>query len=61
MRIIVDRPFEGGKNYIEAAGRSSETKPTDCIDGSLFLETDTGKVYVFDEVGESWTKLGAEA
>ena len=52
IRIIVDRPFEGGKNYIEAAGLSTDTKPTGTIiTGSLFLEADTGKVYVFDETG----------
>ena len=59
MRILVDRPFEDGKNYIEAAGRSSETKPTNCITGSFFLEADTGKAYVFDETGDgTWTEIG---
>lgn len=60
IRIIVDRAFEGGKNYIEAAGLSTDAKPTGTIiTGSLFLEADTGKVYVFDETGAgTWTEIG---
>lgn len=60
IRIIVDRTFEGGKNYIEAAGLSTDTKPTGTIiTGSLFLEADTGKVYVYDETGDgAWTEIG---
>lgn len=60
IRIIVDMPFEGGKNYIEAAGLSTDSKPTGTIiTGSLFLEADTGKVYVFDETDDgTWTEIG---
>jgi hypothetical protein len=59
VRIIVDRPFEGGKNYIEAAGLSTDAKPTGTIiTGSMFLEVDTGKVKSYDEVGDDWTQIG---
>lgn len=59
IRIIVDKPFEGGKNYIEAAGLSTDTKPAgEIITGSLYMEADTGKVYVYDEVGDDWTQIG---
>lgn len=63
MRIIEDRPFTtDGKHYIEAAGSSSETKPTtDIVTGSLFLESDTGKMYVFDETSTEWTQIGGGA
>lgn len=43
------------KNYVEVALNSSETKPTEMIsDGSIALETDTGKLFVFDEAAQSW-------
>lgn len=38
------------RNYVEIALNSLETKPTDMIAaGSVAVETDTGKVYMFDE------------
>ena len=59
MRAIEERIIGDGKMYAELAGSSSETKPIGTlIDGSLFLETDTGDVYVYNESGESWTKIG---
>lgn len=43
------------KNYVELACDSSETKPTDMIaDGSVCLETDTGKMFVFNEKTTAW-------
>ena len=49
----------GDKHYVEAAGLSTDTKPTlNLVTGSLFLEVDTGKVYVFDEVGGTWNEIG---
>ena len=49
----------GDKHYIEAAGLSTDTKPTtNLVTGSLFLEVDTGKVYAFDEVGGTWNEIG---
>lgn len=47
------------KQYVEIAGLSTDTKQDDnYITGSLFLEVDTGKVYVFDEVSGNWTEIG---
>lgn len=44
-------------HYAEIAGPSSETKPTTgIVDGSTFLETDTGVLYVFNETGAAWVK-----
>ena len=49
-----------GVHYVEMAGASSETKPvTGIVDGSTFLETDTGDLYVFSEAGAAWVKLMA--
>lgn len=60
VRIIVDRQFTDSLRYIEAAGISTDTKPKGTIvTGSLFLEADTGKVFVYDETGSgTWTEIG---
>ena len=59
MRELVVKPFavENGetKFYKEIAGDSNETKPTEnIIDGSVFLETDTGTVSFFSEESDDW-------
>lgn len=49
----------GGKHYIEAAGLSTDYKPTaGLVTGSLFLEVDSGKVYAFDETTDTWNEIG---
>ena len=51
--------FEGQDlHYAWIAGDSTETKPTaGIVDGSQFLETDTGDVYVFNEKTTAWVKM----
>lgn len=40
-------------------GLSTDAKPTDGLaTGSAFIEVDTGKLYLFDEVGATWTEVG---
>ena len=60
IRIIEERVMGDNLLYIEAAGKSTDTKPIGTIiTGSLFLEADTGKVYVYDETGSgTWTEIG---
>jgi hypothetical protein len=61
VRVIVDQVLNEGKRYIEAAGLSTDTKPTsNVVTGSLFLEVDTGDVYAFAE-GDSpaWNQIAA--
>lgn len=59
VRIIVENTFTEDKKYIEAAGLSTDTKPTSgIITGSLFLEVDTGDVYAYDETSSgTWDKI----
>lgn len=58
IRITKERIIEGNKKYIEAAGLSTDTKPTaDIVTGSLFLEVDTGNVCAFDETGGEWDTI----
>ena len=51
--------------YFEFAGPSTATKPTENVcTGSLFHETDTTKVYAYDESTETWYEqcaLGGDA
>ena len=62
IRILTERAFDNEKNYIEAAGLSTDTKPTaGIITGSSFIEVDTGTVFVFDEEGGEWNELMNEA
>lgn len=43
--------------YVEISGSSNETKPTVGIaDGSIFTESNTGKVYFFSEEDGDWVE-----
>lgn len=61
MRELESRivAVENGENiiYKEISGDSTDTKPTACVcDGSLFVESDTGDVYFFNEESGDWVK-----
>ena len=61
MIRIIENKWAGyaGRHYIEAAGLSTDAKPTvGLVTGSLFLEVDTGKVYAFDETTDTWNEIG---
>lgn len=61
IRILAERIIEGNKKYIEAAGLSTDSKPTaNIVTGSLFLEVNTGDIYAFEEgVSPAWDKIAA--
>ena len=45
------------KTYCELSGKSTETKPTAGVaDGSICLESDTGKIFFFNEVDAVWVE-----
>ena len=61
MRKLVEKLFtrESGadKYYVEISGDSTETKPTsNIVDGSIFTESDTGKVFFFNEHSGDWVE-----
>ena len=61
MRELVSRivAVVNGENivYKEISGDSTDTKPTAGIcDGSLFVESDTGDVYFFNEKSGDWVQ-----
>jgi hypothetical protein len=61
MRDLVIKAFtvESGETvfYKEISGNSTEAKPTaGIVDGSIFVETDTGKVFFFNENAGNWVE-----
>lgn len=42
---------------VELHGLSTDTKPTNVKNGSVFLEMDTGKVFAFDKEHSTWYEL----
>ena len=62
MRELYSKYIEPDDNgdpitYVELSGDSDETKPTTGIaDGSIFTESDTGKVYFFNEASSDWVE-----
>lgn len=42
---------------LELRGLSTDTKPTNVGNGSIFLEIDTGDVYSFNKVNNTWYKI----
>lgn len=47
------------KTYFEGKCLSTDTKPTeDVVNGSVLLEMDTSKIYMFDESGIQWMEVG---
>lgn len=58
MREVESQIFETtGLKYVTIYGTSSETKPTTgIITGSVFVEVDTGKAYLFNETTSAWVE-----
>ena len=55
VRILTERIIEGDKKYIEAAGLSTDSKPTaGLVTGSVFVEVNTGDGYLFNETAGTW-------
>jgi hypothetical protein len=57
MRIVEEKLTADGKYIRTYFGTSSETKPTaDLADGSVFVEVDTGKAYLYNETASAWVE-----
>ena len=60
MKVIKREVLDDGTYLIEAAGLSTDDKPTRNIStGSLATETNTGDVYMFNETSGEWAKICA--
>jgi len=42
---------------LELRGLSTDTKPTDVGNGSIYICIDTGDIYMFDENGKEWKEI----
>lgn len=52
--------YDSQRDCIEGVCLSTDNKPTARIaNGSTLLEIDTGDIYMFDEDGATWRKVGA--
>lgn len=62
IRILDEQPVENAGSLLHIrtlAGSSDASKPTSLLaNGSIFIETDTGKVFIFDE-DNGWTEMQA--
>ena len=55
IRTIKNRFYDEDLVLVDFAGNSGDSKPTSgIVTGSSFLEVDTGKKFVFDEVSGCW-------
>lgn len=58
MIIVVSSTWRGDAREIrEYRGLSTDTKPQNDTNGSVFFEMDTGKVYMYDEANHQWREL----
>ena len=58
VRITNETTYPANKRYIEAFGLSTVSKPTTgVITGSVFVEVDTGKAYLFNEASSTWVEV----
>ena len=61
MLTVIKAHYAGNeKSYVEAACLSTDSKPTDGIaNGSICIEMNTGKIFMFNEAGSAWVELTA--
>jgi hypothetical protein len=60
IRALVERAFTAEKKYVELFGLSTDSKPTTgIVTGSVFVEVNTGKCYLFNEDASAWVEVGA--
>lgn len=60
IRALVERAFTADKKYVELFGLSTDSKPTTgIVTGSVFVEVNTGKLFLFNEDASAWVEQGA--
>lgn len=42
---------------VEFRGLSTDTKPENATNGAIFIEIDTGKVYLYDAQNKQWREI----
>ena len=62
VRIVTRKVMPDDNEYIEAFGLSTDSKPLGYATGSVFVEVNTGKVYLYDETSSgTWTEIGGSS
>ena len=57
IRTIESKLTDTNRAYVELAGLSTDTKPTDGLaTGSIFTEVDTGTVFFFNDAADAWVE-----
>ena len=56
MRIIEENTALN-KVLVTIYGLSTDNKPIEYADGSVFVEVDTDKIFLFDEKNNAWREL----
>lgn len=57
IRTIESKLTDTNRAYVELAGLSTDTKPTDGLaTGSIFTEVDTGTVFFFNDASDTWVE-----
>lgn len=59
MFTVIKAHYAGNeKSYVEGACLAADSKPTDGIaNGSIIVEIDTGKIFMFNETGSAWAEV----
>ena len=58
MIIIPEAIYSADRQLATIYGNSNDSKPTEgFVNGSVFIETDTLYVYMFDEANVTWRQL----
>lgn len=59
ITVYRENGIANGKDVeLEYRGLSTDEKPTEnVVNGSVFIEMDTGKVYMFDGEGSEWKEF----
>lgn len=52
-----DFNYTNGKRRVEGECLSTDTKPTIYANGSILIEIDTGKIFMFNETGSEWVEM----
>lgn len=52
-----DTNIKDNEREIEMRGLSTDNKPIEAANGTVFIEIDTGKLYMFDAENSQWKEI----
>ena len=60
--MVTSSEYKANGKYMSAEtyyGLSTDSKPTSCGNGSVFVEMNTGKIYLFNAASSAWVEWDA--